>query len=121
MENENVKEDDKPKEEIVKEEVVVDETKPVEEKKEEVTEEKPKEESIEFDPSAFTETPKKVEDEVASVKEIFRLQGASELRAAELQYLPINEPARAIIINAAKIAIFTPVFISYETFLNPIY
>jgi phosphoenolpyruvate phosphomutase len=34
-----------------------------------------------------------VEDQIASVKEIFRLQGADELKAAELRYLPPSAPA----------------------------
>jgi phosphoenolpyruvate phosphomutase len=35
-----------------------------------------------------------VEHQIASVKEIFRLQGADELKAAELRYLPASAPAR---------------------------
>ena len=34
-----------------------------------------------------------VEHQIASVKEIFRLQGADELKAAELRYLPVIEPS----------------------------
>ena len=34
-----------------------------------------------------------IEQEIAPVKEIFRLQGADELKAAELRYLPASAPA----------------------------
>lgn len=44
-----------------------------------------------------------IESEVASVKEIFRLQGASELQDAEARYLPQkNREARAIILAASR-------------------
>ncbi|HJP38882.1 MAG TPA: phosphoenolpyruvate mutase [Gammaproteobacteria bacterium] len=43
-----------------------------------------------------------IEDQVASVKEIFRLQGASELQAAEERYLPKDTPAQAIILAASR-------------------
>jgi phosphoenolpyruvate phosphomutase len=44
-----------------------------------------------------------IEGDVASVKEIFRLQGASELQDAEERYLPSkSEDARAIILAASR-------------------
>ncbi|RMF95879.1 MAG: phosphoenolpyruvate mutase, partial [Gammaproteobacteria bacterium] len=44
-----------------------------------------------------------VEDRIAPVKEIFRLQGASELQAAEERYLPGSGPgARALILAASR-------------------
>jgi phosphoenolpyruvate phosphomutase len=44
-----------------------------------------------------------VEDKVASVREVFRLQNADELLAAEERYLPKNGPAsRAIILAASQ-------------------
>ena len=43
-----------------------------------------------------------VEDQIASVKEIFRLQGASELQDAEERYLPKQTPARAVILAASR-------------------
>ncbi len=43
-----------------------------------------------------------VEDRVASVKEIFRLQGASELQDAEERYLPKEKRAQAIILAASR-------------------
>jgi len=44
-----------------------------------------------------------IEDEIASVKEIFRLQGASELQDAEDRYLPKRDQAsRAIILAASR-------------------
>jgi phosphoenolpyruvate phosphomutase len=43
-----------------------------------------------------------VEDSIAPVAEIFRLQGATELRDAESRYLPTTSPARAIILAASR-------------------
>jgi len=44
-----------------------------------------------------------IEDQIASVKEIFRLQGASELQDAEERYLPkTSQAARAIILAASR-------------------
>jgi len=44
-----------------------------------------------------------IEDQIASVKEIFRLQGASELQDAEDRYLPKREQrSRAIILAASR-------------------
>jgi phosphoenolpyruvate phosphomutase len=44
-----------------------------------------------------------VEDSIASVKEIFRLQGASELQDAEERYLPKDDGAiRAVILAASR-------------------
>jgi phosphoenolpyruvate phosphomutase len=44
-----------------------------------------------------------VEDNIASVKEIFRLQGASELQDAEERYLPKDDGAiRAVILAASR-------------------
>jgi phosphoenolpyruvate phosphomutase len=44
-----------------------------------------------------------VEDAIAPVKEVFRLQNASELADAEQRYLPVRaEPARAIILAAVQ-------------------
>ena len=44
-----------------------------------------------------------LEDEIASVKEIFRLQGASELQDAEDRYLPRqNETTQAVILAASQ-------------------
>ena len=44
-----------------------------------------------------------IEDEIAPVKEIFRLQGASELQDAEERYLPKrDQQARAIILAASR-------------------
>jgi phosphoenolpyruvate phosphomutase len=44
-----------------------------------------------------------VEDLIAPVKEVFRLQNASELADAEQRYLPVRaEPARAIILAAVQ-------------------
>jgi phosphoenolpyruvate phosphomutase len=44
-----------------------------------------------------------LEDSIASVQEIFRLQGASELQDAEERYLPRNDTgARAIILAASR-------------------
>ena len=44
-----------------------------------------------------------VEDQIAPVKEVFRLQNASELADAEQRYLPVRaEPARAIILAAVQ-------------------
>ena len=43
-----------------------------------------------------------MEDRIASVKEIFRLQGASELQAAEERYLPQRETAARVIVLAAS-------------------
>lgn len=43
-----------------------------------------------------------IEDKIASVKEIFRLQGATELKDAEERYLPKQTPARAIVLAASR-------------------
>ena len=43
-----------------------------------------------------------VEDHIVPVAEIFRLQGATELRDAEDRYLPTASPARAIILAASR-------------------
>jgi phosphoenolpyruvate phosphomutase len=43
-----------------------------------------------------------VEDRIASVKEIFRLQGADELAAAERRYLAARQDARAIVLAASR-------------------
>jgi len=43
-----------------------------------------------------------VEDRIVPVKEIFRLQGASELQDAEERYLPKETPAQAIILAASR-------------------
>lgn len=44
-----------------------------------------------------------VEDQIAPVKEVFRLQNAGELLDAELRYLPVRtEPARAIVLAAVQ-------------------
>ncbi len=43
-----------------------------------------------------------VEDRIAPVKEIFRLQGASELQAAEELYLPQRDTAARVIVLAAS-------------------
>jgi len=43
-----------------------------------------------------------VEDRIASVKEIFRLQGASELQDAEERYLPKEAQPQAIILAASR-------------------
>jgi len=43
-----------------------------------------------------------LEDQIAPVKEIFRLQGASELQDAEERYLPKEAPARALILAASR-------------------
>lgn len=48
-----------------------------------------------------------VEDQIAPVKEVFRLQNASELDDAEQRYLPVRaEPARAYILAAVQGAPF---------------
>ncbi|MEE9465344.1 MAG: NTP transferase domain-containing protein, partial [Candidatus Neomarinimicrobiota bacterium] len=47
-----------------------------------------------------------VENEVATVSEIFRLQGADELKVAEKRYLPISVSAKAIIVAASRGANF---------------
>lgn len=44
-----------------------------------------------------------VEDEIAPIREIFRLQGADELMKAEREYLPIrDERSRALVLAASK-------------------
>jgi phosphoenolpyruvate phosphomutase len=43
-----------------------------------------------------------IEDRVAPVKEIFRLQGASELQEAEERYLPRQREARVIVLAASR-------------------
>ena len=43
-----------------------------------------------------------IEDKIASVKEIFRLQGATELKDAEDRYLPKQTPAQAIVLAASR-------------------
>jgi len=43
-----------------------------------------------------------VEDRVAPVAEVFRLQNADELAEAEQRYLPRREPARAIVLAASR-------------------
>ncbi|MCC5793876.1 MAG: phosphoenolpyruvate mutase [Chromatiales bacterium] len=43
-----------------------------------------------------------IEDDIAPVKEIFRLQGASELQAAEERYLPQREAGARVIVLAAS-------------------
>ncbi len=43
-----------------------------------------------------------LEDQIAPVKEIFRLQGVSELQDAEERYLPKETPARALILAASR-------------------
>jgi phosphoenolpyruvate phosphomutase len=51
----------------------------------------------------FTErSVRNIEDKVASVKEVFRLQNAEELNQAEERYLPRRAPARAIILAASR-------------------
>lgn len=43
-----------------------------------------------------------LEDKIATVKEIFRLQGATELKDAEELYLPKQTPAHAIVLAASR-------------------
>jgi phosphoenolpyruvate phosphomutase len=43
-----------------------------------------------------------VEDQVASIKEVFRLQRADELMAAEERYLPKRDSSRAIVLAASR-------------------
>ena len=43
-----------------------------------------------------------IEDKVASVKEIFRLQNVNELKEADSRYLPVNEDISAIILAASQ-------------------
>lgn len=43
-----------------------------------------------------------IENEVASVKEIFRLQDADELKEADAKYLPANEEVSAVILAASR-------------------
>ncbi|MBT8078004.1 MAG: phosphoenolpyruvate mutase [Gammaproteobacteria bacterium] len=44
-----------------------------------------------------------IEDSIASVGEVFRLQGAQELQAAEARYLPVSaQKTRAIVLAAAR-------------------
>jgi phosphoenolpyruvate phosphomutase len=49
-----------------------------------------------------TQSLSKLEGKIAPVAEIFRLQGADELKHAEKQYLPIAETAKAIILAASR-------------------
>jgi phosphoenolpyruvate phosphomutase len=44
----------------------------------------------------------RIEEEVAAVREIFRLQGASELSDAEKRYLPKRRNTRAVVLAASK-------------------
>ncbi len=44
----------------------------------------------------------KLEDRIAPVNEIFRLQGADELRQAEKRYLPMSETPKAVILAASR-------------------
>ncbi len=43
-----------------------------------------------------------IEEHIATVKEIFRLQRADELKEAEKRYLPASEPAKAVILAASR-------------------
>ena len=49
-----------------------------------------------------TETLVEVEDQIASVKELFRLQGAAELEVAERRYLKGTRQTRAVVLAASR-------------------
>lgn len=49
-----------------------------------------------------TQSLARFEGKIAPVKEIFRLQGAEELKQAEKQYLPVAETAKAIVLAASR-------------------